>query len=180
MTWTRLSDDFTDRVDVMNLSDAAFRLHMHALVWSNRSLSDGLIPMKALHRIAVDDSTATHVEALCTAGLWQAADGGYQVEWKDQEPAERVKIRRGGNADRQRAYRDRMARHEAGDHSTCTSCNALRDTKRGRGVTPPLPNPSRPSRSGTGVCKHVMKTAPDRNGRSECVACGDAISERAA
>ena len=36
MTWTKLSDDFSD--DCWQLSDAAYRLHTEGLIWSNRKL----------------------------------------------------------------------------------------------------------------------------------------------
>jgi hypothetical protein len=38
MTWTKLSDDFSD--DCWRLSDAAWRLHVEGLLWSNRKLLD--------------------------------------------------------------------------------------------------------------------------------------------
>ena len=37
MTWTKLSDDFGD--DCWELSDAAYRLHVEGLLWSNRNSS---------------------------------------------------------------------------------------------------------------------------------------------
>jgi hypothetical protein len=38
MTWTKLSDDFSDHC--WELSDAAYRLHVDGLIWSNRKLLD--------------------------------------------------------------------------------------------------------------------------------------------
>jgi hypothetical protein len=41
MTWTKLSDDFSD--DCWKLSDAAFRLHVEALNWTMRKLTGELL-----------------------------------------------------------------------------------------------------------------------------------------
>jgi hypothetical protein len=41
MTWTKLSDDFSD--DCWQLSDAAYRLHVDGLNWSNRKLLNCLL-----------------------------------------------------------------------------------------------------------------------------------------
>jgi hypothetical protein len=57
VTWTKLSDDFAD--DCWTLSDAAFRLHVDGLVWSNRKLLDLRIPKTDLRRM----STCTEAAA---------------------------------------------------------------------------------------------------------------------
>jgi hypothetical protein len=56
MTWTKLSDDFSD--DCWTLSDAAYRLHVEGLNWSNRKLLDLRIPLDQVQRFA------KHPEAL--------------------------------------------------------------------------------------------------------------------
>lgn len=50
MTWTKLSDDFSDECWV--LSDAAYRLLVEMLVYSNRKLLDCVIPVDELRRFA--------------------------------------------------------------------------------------------------------------------------------
>ncbi|PWW24921.1 hypothetical protein JD79_04113 [Geodermatophilus normandii] len=69
MTWSKLSDDFPDDCDC--LSDAAFRLHVEGLCWSNRKLLDCRIPRDHLRRFA------THPEALpeLVAVGWWTEDG---------------------------------------------------------------------------------------------------------
>lgn len=73
MTWTKLSDDFTD--DTWNLSDAAFRLHLEGLVWSNRKLLDLRIPKAEVRRFGKNPEAAAE---LVEHGWW-SEDGGFYL-----------------------------------------------------------------------------------------------------
>jgi hypothetical protein len=72
MTWTKLSDDFTD--DTWTLSDAAYRLHSDGLVWSNRKLLDLRIPKDDLRRFKNPEAIG---ELL--AGGWWIDQGAYYL-----------------------------------------------------------------------------------------------------
>jgi hypothetical protein len=72
MTWTKLSDDFTD--DTWTLSDAAYRLHSDGLVWSNRKLLDLHIPKDDLRRFKKPEA----IKELLDGGWW-ASDGDHYV-----------------------------------------------------------------------------------------------------
>ncbi|QNE46916.1 hypothetical protein F1C58_08375 [Glaciihabitans sp. INWT7] len=74
MTWTKLSDDFPDDCEV--LSDAAFRLHVEGLVWSNRKLLNCRIPMGDMRRFAKHPEA---VAELLRVGWWETADGDYVI-----------------------------------------------------------------------------------------------------
>ncbi len=74
MTWTKLSDDFTD--DTWNLSDAAFRLHLEGLVWSNRKLLDLRIPKAELRRFGKNPDAANE---LVENGWWSEDRGFYLI-----------------------------------------------------------------------------------------------------
>ena len=73
MTWAKLSDDFGD--DCWSLSDAAFRLHVEGLLWSNRKLLDCRIPIDQVARFA------KHPDALqeLVLGGWWELDGDCAV-----------------------------------------------------------------------------------------------------
>ena len=73
MTWTKLSDDFSD--DCWTLSDAAFRLHTEGLVWSNRKLLNLRISKDDLRRFAKHPDA---VAELLAVGWW-TEDGGVYV-----------------------------------------------------------------------------------------------------
>lgn len=74
MTWSKLSDDFSD--DCWTLSDAAFRLHVEGIVWSNRKLLDCRIPKDDLRRFA---KTPEAVSELLAVGWWSDDVGAYYI-----------------------------------------------------------------------------------------------------
>jgi len=154
MTWTRLGDDFTDRPDVAGLSDGAFRAHIEALVWCNRLMRDGVIPRSSLRRILTSTDVDSLVDELAAAGLWTVDDKTIQLDWSEQEPAERVAERRA----EWRRRDERRRRHINGDHTMCDAkrCHYLianpdaltrettGDTRRDSHPPVPLPSRSRP------------------------------------
>jgi len=76
MTWTKLSDDFTD--DCWELSDGAHRLHIEALVWSNRKLLDCRISKKDMARWAKHPEPG-FISELLNCGWWEDDDDAYVV-----------------------------------------------------------------------------------------------------
>jgi hypothetical protein len=74
MTWTKLSDDFHD--DCETLTDAAFRLHVEGLCWSNKKLLNCQIPKKDLRRFAHDPAAATE---LVNTGWWTDDGNDYTI-----------------------------------------------------------------------------------------------------
>lgn len=154
MTWTRLPDDFTDRPAFLRLSRSARLLHVEALVWCNRLLTNGELPTHVLRRVTDSDDVDRDVADLAEAGLWMRMDDAtWQVDWSDQEKAEVVEQRREDNAARQRRYNERQRRHARGDHSMChpSHCPALRRNTSGDAsgntsddADPTRPDPSRP------------------------------------
>ena len=72
VTWTKLSDDFGD--DCWSLSDAAHRLHVDGLLWSNRKLLDLRIPLDDVRRFKTPDA----LPELLASGYW-AEDGDAYV-----------------------------------------------------------------------------------------------------
>src|SRR3989442_1137875 len=79
--WVKLDDSFAEHPKILALSDAAFRLHVRALCYCGRYLTDGLIP-----RSFVGGSRAWR--ELLAAGLWDThAEGGWQIhDWLDYQP----------------------------------------------------------------------------------------------
>jgi hypothetical protein len=73
VTWTKLSDDFSD--DCWTLSDAAVRLHVDGLLWSNRKLLDLHLPKDDLRRFSKRPEAATEL----VAAEWWADRGEYYV-----------------------------------------------------------------------------------------------------
>jgi len=74
VTWTKLSDDFAD--DCWTLSDAAHRLHVEGLTWSNRKLLDLQIPKEDVRRFKRPEAVAE----LLSIGWWTEHDDHYVIE----------------------------------------------------------------------------------------------------
>ncbi len=123
------------------LSDAAFRLWMHALCWSKEHLTDGFIPaamLPTLHprgRKVVTELLAVMVPD--KGPLWHEVEGGYRIhdyaEW--QETKDRVQERR-------QQWRERKSRSRVTlmpimpDVTRDTMRDTMRDSREIHGVIP--------------------------------------------
>jgi hypothetical protein len=159
VTWTRLSDDFTDRPEFLKLSRSARLLHIEALVYCNRLTLDGYVPAGALRRLTDADNLDAEVQELIDAKWWESVDDGWQIDWSDQETAEEVNARKAYQAEKQKRYRQRRDKHRRGDHSECDPRFCKKKPKSVTGnetsnetgrVTDSRPGPSRPKGRGQG------------------------------
>lgn len=71
MVWTTLDDGFPDHPKVLQLSDAAFRLHVAGLCYCNRLLTDGNIPTGYVSRLVPNFKTRTFAELL-DSSVWHS------------------------------------------------------------------------------------------------------------
>ncbi|MSW40985.1 MAG: hypothetical protein F2842_02110 [Actinobacteria bacterium] len=170
MTWTKLSDNFTDRPEVLGLSDSAFRLLVESLVWCNRLLTDGAVSAASLTSISRRGRMKV-ADELVAAGLWDEDEDGWTVVdfHEDQPTREQVQARRAANNARVSRWREVMAAHTSGDHSGCTSsCRARNAVGNGvrNAVGNAYPDPSRPvpSRKGSGTGSSDEAALPDGGG----------------
>lgn len=103
MTWTKSSDDYPDRL--LDLTDAAYRLHHAATVFCNRLGLDGRLPRKRLAMLPVPPRTRRKaiVQELIDAGHWiETADGWTLADFFEaQLSAEEVAAQRRYDAVRQ-------------------------------------------------------------------------------
>lgn len=126
MTWTKLGDEFGD--SAWELSDAAFRTHVDALLWSNRLLLDLVIPKRQLRRFAFSEQAAEATAELVRTGWWKDTGDYWDIsprfpEW--QKDRGQIESRRAYLAEAQR----RSRAHRRGDHSRClATCKARRDS----------------------------------------------------
>lgn len=121
MSFTLLGDEFSDDADMAQLSDAAFRTHAEALIWSSSRLLDLQVPKRDLSRFAFSEHRDQAVAELCGAGWW--VDNGdcwfiaHRDYWqwtKAQHEARKLSNRR-------------ATKHRRGDHSLCLpgKCSGL-------------------------------------------------------
>lgn len=88
MTWVRLDDGFTEHSKIHGLSDRAFRLHVTALCYCGRNLTDGHITARALKvLLAACSATKRHVLELVGTKVWEVEDDGHQIhDFNDLNP----------------------------------------------------------------------------------------------
>jgi hypothetical protein len=114
MTQTRLGEDFP--YEARGLTDAEFRTHVEALVWSNWRGLDLLISKRDLRRFAYSLDAETAVGALIAKGWWADRGDCWYVglrfpEWQVERAV--VEQRREAGA----LYSRRHRMHKAGDYS---------------------------------------------------------------
>lgn len=76
MTWARLDDSFPEHPKVIGLSDAAFRLHVVALCYCARNMTDGAISSAAGRFMG---AKAKIVRELVDGRLWDVAEDGWII-----------------------------------------------------------------------------------------------------
>lgn len=126
MTWVKLGDEFIDAPVWEELGAAALMLHLAALSFCNRTLSDGFVKkdrVTTLHP-AVSRNARRLAGQLVDAGVWRVQGEGYVVaEYVDdtkrsdgrgdeQASAASIRERRKSGAQRVAAHRERKKRQE--------------------------------------------------------------------
>lgn len=168
MTWTRFSDNFLDRPDLDEVSNSALLLHIRATIYCNKHLTDGALSATALRRHLSDRSEDVEHDAseLVEAGLWEVTETGYQVNWDDQEKADKVRERQRLTEERKARFVQKRAAERVRNASENASENALQDAF----GTVPRPDPARPGpthREGKGKGgANATRSTPLRSARS--------------
>jgi hypothetical protein len=134
MSWTKLSDDFGDHC--AGLSDAAFRTHVEALVWTMRRETGGYINARDVRRFGESVHVDMAVTELVNCGWWSIENDGYRVNhhMEHQPEPDVIAARRHLAAERQRRKRRKAA--------------GVTEDKSQRDVT--RDNPRDPGRDGSG------------------------------
>lgn len=116
MTWTKLGSEWPD--EARDLSDAAYRLHVDALCYSNRRGIDLDLPKRDLPRFAEVADAEAAARELVDRGLWEDRRDHWWIgcrfpEW--QRTRSQVDGKRKTDAQAQR----RKRLHDRGDHTEC-------------------------------------------------------------
>lgn len=111
MPYLMMDDNFADHPKVDGLSDGAFRLHVAAMCYAAKHLTDGAIPIGRVQRLAPRFKQA-YVTELVKAGLWVDHDGDHRIhdylDWN--KPRTWWEQYRRAEKDRKRDYRERKRR----------------------------------------------------------------------
>lgn len=107
MTWVKLDDSFADDPRWDTVGSHGMRLHLAALGFCSRNLTDGRIQHARALLLAAVPTPAKHVQALVQAGFWTQVEGGYEVVGYllDQPSRAEVEEMRRKKTQRQRSWR---------------------------------------------------------------------------
>jgi hypothetical protein len=75
----KFDDQFTIHRKVSGLTDAAFRLHVEAIFWCARNLTDGFIAQDDLAIVSRYRRPEGYVTELVGRGAWDVVDGGWHI-----------------------------------------------------------------------------------------------------
>lgn len=116
MTWVKLSDTFAEDPRWDACGPEAFTLHVAALCYCMRNLTDGHIPARAARRLPIVDDTETVISLLVDSGFWRITEDGYEIVGftEDQRSAEDVERDRKLKKDRQAKWRAARTGREPG------------------------------------------------------------------
>src|SRR4051794_39997794 len=159
MTYARFDQSHTDDPRWIEAGADAFALHVAAVVWCDRQLTDGIITEVMASRVSLavpPDRTTAAVASLVEQGFWSRADDGDLriVPFHEHAfPAEQVKRTRA----RWAGDKQRKRQHDLGDHALCKDpkfCPAIRE---GSTVESTLESGG----ASTGGGSHLYQTQPD-------------------
>ena len=158
MTWTRLEDTFAEHPVLKSAGPLASWLHVAALCYSNRNLTDGFVPRDRVRRLTAIDDPDEHAEQLMNVGAWQRVDGGFRIvhHLEFQPTADSVRHKRKLSAERQRRWRE--PDKKSGRYVDASS-NAPTDASGNASPDPPRNGGSR-ARDATPTDATVYRTRP--------------------
>lgn len=163
MSWLKIDDGFAENSKVDALSDRAFRLHVAALCYCARNLTDGALAPKAVKVVcAIVRASKKHVQELIEVSLWiPANDGEYTIKDFNEynPPASKVKEQRAKARERMQGLRTGSSRERSREQTGERSDE--RSGEQNANVRGPRPVPS-PKDSLKAVTSYEG-TAEDRN-----------------
>ncbi len=116
MPYLNLDDNFAEHPKVDRLSHGAFRLHVAAMCYAAKHLTDGYVPAERVPRM-IPGYRATHLGELLDATIWVPLGEDYQIhdylDWNKSRQWWQTK--RDQEAKRQREWRARKeeeSRHD--------------------------------------------------------------------
>ena len=141
MTWVKLDDGFADHPKLEQVGPLAGWLHVAALCYCSRQLTDGHIARKTALKLVKNTRPKALIERLVSAGLWDEIDDeNYRIhDYLVYQPSrEKVLAERDAATERKRKSRDKSQRSHG-----VTSPSVTGDVTVSVTPTPnPYPNPT--------------------------------------
>jgi hypothetical protein len=110
VTYLKIDDNLADHPKIVGLSDGAFRLYVAGLCYSQRHLTDGILPLSQVPKLT-PNYRKRHVDELTARLLWApvAGHGWYEIhdylQWNDSRETV-AKRRANGRANAEKRWRD--------------------------------------------------------------------------
>lgn len=106
MTWVKLPDELPEDPRWETAGTDAFALHIAAMAFCMRQLTDGVIPVARARRLWNLDDPSTTIAVLVDHGFWKSTEAGYEIVdfLKTQRSAEDIRAERVKAAERQRRW----------------------------------------------------------------------------
>jgi hypothetical protein len=109
MGWFKIDNTMPEHPKVLAAGPTAAWLHVCALAYCDRNLTDGHVPDAKLTRLASVRNAKAHAKRLVEVGLWSVSEGGFQIhdylthqrskaETEGQRAATRERVKRHRNA----------------------------------------------------------------------------------
>lgn len=149
MAWVRIDDQFASHPKLLKAGPLGLALHVAALCYCNRYLTDGFVPRAAASTLldftdlamrVIDDAQVAEwsfvVDDLVSAGLWEPVQGGWQIhDYLDYQPAKaKVLEERQKSSERVRKWRNK-------DDGNAVTNSVGNNSGNGVGNAPPVPVP---------------------------------------
>lgn len=156
MSWLKIDDHFAENRKVAKLSDRAFRLHLIALCYCARNLTDGYLDKKATNVVcAILDrpSPRRYIKELVEQRLWRDWEEGHGYQLNDyleyNPDAETVRAR----AEERKAAGKRGAEARwGGKKDGGSDSSSYADSDGSRAYAPSRPVPFEKPKSFSGKC----------------------------
>ena len=175
MPWIKIDDKFHSHPKVIAAGAEGVALYVVALSWCGEYLTDGFIPEAQVRRLSLSDNYQATAAHLVSVGLWDIANGGYQIhDYLEYNPsAEQVKADREANAKRQADWRTRQAQQSeepepngGNDDTSNGDSNGVTNGVTNTAPIPipvPIPNPE-PEDIAANAAQAPPKTPPKQPG----------------
>lgn len=151
MPWVAIDDLLPEHTKVLAVNDSrAMWLHICALCYSARNLTDGHVPRAIVARLVDHRRPYELAGKLVAAGLWHEADGGYEIhDYLHYQPS-RAKVIAEREAGKKRAadsYQRRKTFADSSGEETPKTSEESGGSSPILRATPPLPSPPLPNAS---------------------------------
>ena len=139
MGWVRLDDNFADHPKIIALSDTAFRLFITGLCYSNRQLTDGVIPYRMV-QAWVGDNPEKPSDELEDQDLWARVETGFLIlSYSEYQPT-RDEVEK-----KREQVKQRLARYRETQKKRVSNAYQNGDGNANETPPPTQPNPTQPN-----------------------------------